>query len=110
MRSCNANIHQQAGVNGLLDVARTTYREATEDAYQHITELSVTHELALDMKFDNVRQFYIRIAVSDLEDRLLPAVFTNVFRKKNMIECQTLDLMKMNQKVGPAPCQRASAS
>ena len=27
------------GVNGLLDVARTTYKEATEDAYQHSTEL-----------------------------------------------------------------------
>ena len=30
----------KSGVNGLLDVARTTYKEATEDAYQHMTELS----------------------------------------------------------------------
>lgn len=30
----------KSGVNGLLDVARTTYREASEDAYQHCTELS----------------------------------------------------------------------
>jgi DNA mismatch repair protein MSH4 len=30
----------KSGVNGLLDVARTTYKEATEDAYQHSTELS----------------------------------------------------------------------
>ncbi|KAH9860689.1 hypothetical protein J1614_012021 [Plenodomus biglobosus] len=30
----------RSGVNGLLDVARTTYKEATEDAYQHSTELS----------------------------------------------------------------------
>jgi DNA mismatch repair protein MSH4 len=29
----------KSGVNGLLDVARTTYKEATEDAYQHCTEL-----------------------------------------------------------------------
>jgi DNA mismatch repair protein MSH4 len=29
----------KSGVNGLLDVARTTYNEATEDAYQHCTEL-----------------------------------------------------------------------
>lgn len=30
----------KSGVNGLLDVARTTYKEAMEDAYQHATELS----------------------------------------------------------------------
>lgn len=29
----------KSGVNGLLDVARTTYKEATEDTYQHCTEL-----------------------------------------------------------------------
>lgn len=30
----------RSGVNGLLDVARTTYKEASEDAYHHCTELS----------------------------------------------------------------------
>jgi DNA mismatch repair protein MSH4 len=30
----------KSGVNGLLDVARTTYKEASEDAYQHCSELS----------------------------------------------------------------------
>lgn len=30
----------KSGVNGLLDVARITYKEATEDAFQHSTELS----------------------------------------------------------------------
>jgi DNA mismatch repair protein MSH4 len=30
----------KSGVNGLLDVARTTYKEASEDAYQHCTELA----------------------------------------------------------------------
>ncbi len=29
----------KSGVNGLLDVARTMYKEATEDVYQHFTEL-----------------------------------------------------------------------
>lgn len=36
----------KSGVNGLLDVARTTYKEATEDAYQHSIELS---RKAMDM-------------------------------------------------------------
>jgi DNA mismatch repair protein MSH4 len=30
----------KSGVNGLLDVARMTYKEAMADAYQHATELS----------------------------------------------------------------------
>ena len=30
----------KSGVNGLLDVARTTYKEAMEDVYQHANELS----------------------------------------------------------------------
>ena len=34
------NYAVKSGVNGLLDVARITYKEAMEDAYQHATELS----------------------------------------------------------------------
>ncbi|EON65045.1 hypothetical protein W97_04280 [Coniosporium apollinis CBS 100218] len=89
----------KSGINGLLDVARQTYKEATEDAYQHVTELSERYDLPLDLKFDNVRQFYIRIAAADLEERPVPPEFTNLFRKKNWVECQTLDLMKRNQKI-----------
>lgn len=51
------------------------------------------------MKYDTARQYYIRIAASELEERNLPDVFINVFRKRNMIECQTLDLLKWNQKI-----------
>ncbi|KAF2474591.1 uncharacterized protein BDR25DRAFT_383924 [Lindgomyces ingoldianus] len=89
----------RSGVNGLLDVARTTYKEAIEDAYQHSTELGLEYDLSLDLKYDSVRQFFIRIPASELEERSLPPIFTNVFRKKNMIECQTLELMKRNQKL-----------
>lgn len=89
----------KSGVNGLLDVARQTYKEATEDAYQHITNLADQYGLPLDLKFENTRGFYIRIPATEIEDRQLPPVFINVFRKKQMIECQTLDLMKRNQKI-----------
>ena len=51
------------------------------------------------MKYDTARQYYIRIAASELENRNLPDVFINVFRKRNIIECQTLDLLKWNQKI-----------
>ena len=58
-----------------------------------------TYELPLDLKYDAARQYYIQILASELEDRNLPEVFINVFRKKNMVECQTLDLVKWNQKI-----------
>jgi DNA mismatch repair protein MSH4 len=34
-----------------------------------------------------------------LEDRPLPAEFVHCFKKKNIIECQTLGLVKLNQKI-----------
>ncbi len=51
------------------------------------------------MKYDTARQYYIRIPTSELEERNLPDVFINSFRKKNVVECQTLDLLKLNQKI-----------
>lgn len=40
----------------------------------------------------------MKIATSELEGKVLPLVFTNVIRRKKNIECQTLELMKRNQK------------
>ncbi|KAF2863252.1 hypothetical protein K470DRAFT_211378 [Piedraia hortae CBS 480.64] len=89
----------KSGVNGLLDVARQTYKEAMTDALEHISQLKDEHNLPLQTRFDNVRQFYIRLRARDLEQRELPPVFINAYRKKDMIECQTLDLKKLNQKI-----------
>ena len=51
------------------------------------------------MKYDPARQYHIRIQASEFEDRNIPDVFINVFRRKNIIECHTLDLLKLNQKI-----------
>lgn len=64
-----------------------------------LTILAEAHDLALELKYDTARQYYIRIHTSKLEDRNLPDVFINQFRRKNIIECQTLDLLKSNQKI-----------
>ncbi|KAH9867382.1 hypothetical protein IAQ61_007974, partial [Plenodomus lingam] len=89
----------RSGVNGLLDVARTTYKEATEDAYQHSIELSAEHDIRLDLKYESARQFYMKIPLSELENKALPPIFTNVVQRKKYIECQTVELMKRNQKI-----------
>lgn len=51
------------------------------------------------MKYETARQFYIKIALSELEGKALPPVFTNIIRRHNHIECQTVELMKRNQKI-----------
>ncbi|KAE8419444.1 muts domain V-domain-containing protein [Aspergillus pseudocaelatus] len=91
------NIAIQAGVNSLLDVARQTYKEANMDAADLITKLSESHGISLDLKFDTARQYYISIPATEVDT--LPEVFINIYRKKNRLECQTLDLVKLNQKI-----------
>ena len=39
---------------------------------------------------------------AELDDRQLPDIFINCYRKKDRIECQTLDLVKLNQKINNA--------
>ena len=109
----------KAGVNGFLDVARQTYKEANEDAFKHIGSLNgkrivltrtlihtedgiEEHEVGLDLKFDPARQFYIRIALQEINAAELPDVFINRFRRRNALECQTLELVKLNQKIADA--------
>ena len=53
----------------------------------------------MELKFDPARQYYIRLPASELEERNLPEVFINQFRRKTFVECQTLDLVKLNQKI-----------
>lgn len=62
------------------------------------------HEIALDLKFEPARQYYIRIPVTEFEDKDegIPNVFVNVVRRKKMVECQTLELVKLNQKITDA--------
>ena len=62
------------------------------------------HAIALDLKFEPARQYYIRIPATEFEDKDggLPEVFVNVVRRKKMVECQTLELMKLNQKITDA--------
>jgi DNA mismatch repair protein MSH4 len=74
-------------------------RESIESRPTGLLTIAEEFDIALELKYDNARQFYIRIATGELEGRDLPPIFTNVMRRKNYIECQTLELMKRNQKV-----------
>ncbi|KAM3079286.1 MutS protein msh4 [Clarireedia jacksonii] len=89
----------KAGVSGFLDVARQTFKEATEDVHQHVTEINQKYEMQAETRFDNPRGYYLRFSENDFDGRKVPEILVNCFRKRGFIECQTLDLMKLNQKI-----------
>lgn len=60
-----------------------------------------SYNLTLDLKYDNARQYYLTIPAFELEEPL-PDIFINCIRKRDKIECQTLDLVKLNQKITDA--------
>jgi len=59
--------------------------------------------MKLELKFDPFRQFYLRFNQAELNERDVPQVLINVIKRKDQIECLTLDLAKRNQKVS-SPC------
>ncbi|QKX54560.1 uncharacterized protein TRUGW13939_01647 [Talaromyces rugulosus] len=88
----------KTGVNSLLDVARQAYKEANADATELVAALSEQHGLGLNLKYDSARQYYISLSAFEL-DGPLSEDFVNVVRKRDRIECQTLDLVKLNQRI-----------
>ncbi|EFE34217.1 uncharacterized protein ARB_07168 [Trichophyton benhamiae CBS 112371] len=106
----------KAGVNNLLDVARQTYKEANDDVselcsrltgnvyirrcYQRLRLTCIEeYNIPLDLRFESGRHYYFRVKSTDLPGVVLPDIFINVYRKKAYVEFQTLDLVKMNQKI-----------
>lgn len=89
----------KAGVQGLLDVARVTYKEATEDLHQHVNGLNTELGLAAELKYENRRKYWLKFRVSDFENGMIPSVLINCIRKKDFIECQTLQMVKLNQRM-----------
>ncbi|OBT70038.1 hypothetical protein VE03_00464 [Pseudogymnoascus sp. 23342-1-I1] len=89
----------KSGVNGLLDVARQTFKEATQDVHEHVSAINEQYEMQTETRYDNARRYYLRIPETNLEGRTLPDILINCYRKKGYIECQTLDLVKLNQRI-----------
>ena len=48
------------------------------------------------MRYDNGRKYWLRLRAADFDDNSLPDVLINAVRKKDKIECQTLNLVKLN--------------
>ncbi|KAK1468033.1 MutS domain V [Colletotrichum cuscutae] len=90
---------QQPGINGLLDVARQAYKENTDDVHKHVEELNREHSIEAILRFDNGRKYSLRMRAVDFEDRAIPAVFVNRTMRGRYIECLTMHLKKLNQRI-----------
>ena len=58
-----------------------------------------THNLHIELKYDTNRLYFLFVPSPELEERCLPDVFVNAVRRKHVIECSTLDLVKLNQRI-----------
>lgn len=52
----------------------------------------------MELKYDTARSYYISLSAFELEEAL-PDEFINVVKRRDRIECQTLDLVKLNQRI-----------
>ncbi|KAK5988467.1 MutShomolog 4-like protein [Cladobotryum mycophilum] len=90
----------RSGIDAMLDVSRQTYKELTEEIHIHVDRLNgKEHKLAASLKFDNGRKYWLRVRMTDLDGGPLPESLINIVRKKDIIQCQTLDLVKLNRRI-----------
>lgn len=52
-----------------------------------------------ELRYDSTRGYYFRLKGARYEEMVIPAVFVNKYKSKGYIECQTLDLIKLNQRI-----------
>ncbi|KAI9331199.1 muts domain V-domain-containing protein [Obelidium mucronatum] len=92
----------KAGWNGLLDVARQTYRESTNDVYDLVTQYNTTFGYQIKTNFAASQGFTFKLSVADLEGSdtpNLPMEFINVVKTKKTIGFTTLALLGLNDRI-----------
>ena len=52
-----------------------------------------------ETRYDSGRHYWLKISEGDFDGRSLPDILVNRYRKKGNIECQTLDLIKLNRRI-----------
>ncbi|RYO83855.1 hypothetical protein DL764_009411 [Monosporascus ibericus] len=65
----------------------------------HVEDINRDYEITAEVRFDSLRQFWLRLRRSDFENRALPDILINVIQKGVWIECQTLILVQLNNRI-----------
>ncbi|CEJ93779.1 hypothetical protein VHEMI09348 [[Torrubiella] hemipterigena] len=89
----------KAGISGYLDLLRQAYKELTGDVHQLVDDLKEKHEITVQLKYDNSRKYWLKLNVGEYSRITSPSIFINTIKKPKHIECQTLELVKLNMRI-----------
>ena len=89
----------KSGYNGLLDVARQTYKETTDDVYDLIKFYSEKYDLPIKTNFEANMGFFMSIPEQDLGTKNLALEFINVNKKRKNVVFTTLKLVIYKQEI-----------
>ncbi|KAF6823373.1 DNA mismatch repair protein msh4 [Colletotrichum plurivorum] len=95
----------KSGVNGLLDVARQTYKENTEEVMKHVDLLRTELGIEASLQFKPKRQYYLAVREVEYEDRPIPDILVNRVTKRGKIECTTIRLKQLNQRISDSSAE-----
>ncbi|KAJ1341707.1 hypothetical protein BSLG_003728 [Batrachochytrium salamandrivorans] len=91
----------RSGFNGLLDVARQTFKEATSDVHELIQMYSNTYGLPVKTTFTPSTQYQMHLTEDSITNsgKALPAEFINVTKEKKQIVFTSLRLLSQNDRI-----------
>ncbi|KAJ6781286.1 hypothetical protein PWT90_05045 [Aphanocladium album] len=89
----------RSGISGVLDVSRQAYKELTEEIHHYVEQLNEKFSIVATLKFDNGRKYWLKLSIGDYNSVDPVGFFINVAKKRGVIECQTLDLVKLNMRL-----------
>lgn len=88
----------RANHSELLDIARQTYKETTDDAYELVGSYASQFDLPMKISYNTNRNFHI-VLHQDQITQDLPSEFINISRKKKNVTFTTLQLMSINDRI-----------
>ncbi|KAI8297581.1 MutS protein-like protein 4 [Colletotrichum sp. SAR11_240] len=97
----------KSGVNGLLDVARQAYKENTEDVHKHVDQVNGELDLDAILQYDPKRGYSLRMREVNFEDRPIPDILVNRVVKRGNLECMTIRLKQLNQRISDSVAEIA---
>jgi DNA mismatch repair protein MSH4 len=92
----------KSGFDGLLDVARQTYKEANEDVNETFASYSETYQFPFKLAFNSGLGFYVSLSLEELGQESLPDIFINIVRRGKLLHFSTLELTCLNVRIQEA--------
>ncbi|KAJ8325008.1 MutS protein msh4 [Batrachochytrium dendrobatidis] len=91
----------RSGFNGLLDVARQTFKEATADVHDLVKLYSNTYNLPIKLVYTPTSQYQMQLREDfiSVQNKRLPAEFINSTKKRKQITFTSLKLMSQNDRI-----------